>query len=192
MPRVTRSNYIAAFRAADMADPGVPGPKFSDEIQLTAEVEDFKPYTRTYLAGGVFKNNVSALHGAVSIEILAPGGAILFVVSEITLAATQLSSCRFTPDQLDYAPVPAERTHNWEFVSGATPLSRITSGYVPITEATGALFRSDQPFLQGTPGIYLNFGGFLAFVLANANRDLLFSWYMVELHRTSGQPLVTY
>jgi len=194
MPRITRSNYQAAFRAMNTADPGIPGPKFSDDIQLTAQIEDFRPYTRTYLAAGGFRGGLAGVHGCVDVHILSPGGAIFYVVDEVQqTSAGQLSSCAYEDDEIVFE-LPAALDGNWGFIAGPAPLSTWKRGYTSIGQSTGALFRSDRPFLQGSPGVYLSFGRHLRFICANPNKSILYSWVMAELHRTdvAADQLVNY
>jgi len=175
-------------------DKQLPGPKVSDDVQMVYPLQNLEYLTRNYLAVGGFTSQRVNRHGMLSIEILAPEGALIHMMYEAS-RTTDINNVDIvsTTDTKPLFSVEAGSPNilPWFIEEGPAALSIPTEGYfnapggvippglaVPFGNAGGSF-----TFLSGVAPLFVRFGRFFNVINNAPQLETNPLVYMSELSR---------
>lgn len=174
------------------ADPAVPGPKISDDIQLTYQLEDLSFAQRGSYGLGVFVGFAGGLFGGFDLHVLSPGG--IFVRDVIETIPTgqapinDLATMRTSDTEVAFTASGAfPRDIAPQIAEGPPGLCRTREGYINFFLSGYIFVIRDHP-LRGTGGFFVRFNRHLQIFNNQTNETSGMSILYDELLRDAGQP----
>jgi len=175
------------------ADPGIPGPKVSDDIQLTYVLDDLGFNQRGSYGVGSFVGGRAGFLSGVDLHVLAPGGILVRDVVdnfETLPAPNDLVTMRTEDASVVFqaaAPYPRIVPGSPQIREGPPPLSIAEEGHINFFLSGYTFFVRDHP-LAGSGGFFVRFNRHLQVFNNQLNTLAGISILYDELLRDERQP----
>jgi len=174
------------------ADPQVPGPKLSDDIQLTYQLDDVGFTQRGSYGTSIFVPNVGNKFGGIDLHVLSPGGILVRDIFESVAAGGggDLATIRTRADEINWDPFgafPRDVPDSPQIAEGPIPLSKARSGYINFFLSGYIFVIRDHPF-AGSGGFFVRFGRHLQAFNNQVGQTSGMTILYDELLRDEGQP----
>lgn len=188
MARRSLRNFITQFRAMELDDTEL-GPKVSEDIQLTYQMDDFSRYTRgQYAAGGFF--SATANNPFMQLEVRSPFGVIVEYMGFTFLSPTPQAIGFWLQDTANDIEGPVQRL---AITAGPAPDSIALFGHILGANIPTNRFAilSDRGAFPGINGLFIpgrppnGPSQFLAcFLSGTTSNNFGIRWTELNKHRT--------
>jgi len=178
------------------ADPGIPGPKISDDIQLTYQLDDVGFMQRGSYGTGSFLGSVGNRFGGIDVFVTAPGGILVRDIIETIptggVPPQDLVTMKTQPTQVnfrqDIGGFPRIVPNSPQIAEGPPPLVVTTEGYIDFFLSGFIFVVRDHP-LAGSGGFFVRFGRHLQVFNNQVGKTSGITILYDELLRDERQPL---
>jgi len=182
------------------ADPGIPGPKISDDIQLTYQLDDVGFMQRGSYGVGSFLGPVGNRFGGVDLFVTSPGGILVRDVIETIptglppgpqgdLVTMKTSANQVAFDLAAKVGFPRVPPGSPQIAEGPPPLVVTTEGYTDFFLSGYIFVVRDHP-LAGSGGFFVRFGRHLQIFNNQVGKTSGITVLYDELLRDERQPNV--